>query len=141
MKKPDQFALCTRQKITIQTSRSPMEMNAWRFGDLAAHNRIRERDGKIVRRPVWGVTHLPTGMSFGYSFVNAVAAVTAMLEIARLKNSWAFIADEEGRELAPRIHRIACQYGILDMEPQAIKRIDGAERLNGYEEESPDGGV
>lgn len=130
---PDPFALCTREKITVMTVMRPMEVNAWRFGDLAAHNRIDLRDGKIIRRPVWGVTHLPTGMSFGYSFRNALIAVTAMMELARLKNTWAFITDEEGRALAPKINAICKRYGRFDAMPRG-RKVDIAERVNGYKE-------
>lgn len=99
----DLFDQCRRETFELSPAGSAV---GWRFGDLAAHGHGRR----------WTITHLPSGRSMRNAhcwFDSAEKAVAAMIEIAKLKNSWDFVevTHETLIELRDRIKDIADKHG------------------------------
>lgn len=69
---------CTRETITIGTTRGPEEVEAWRMGIFACHPGI----GRLHDR--WVITHLESGSNLSSRgvFLNEGDAAKAMEQIA-----------------------------------------------------------
>lgn len=102
-------ALCTPALVTIRGLLAERQVPALRFGDWAAH-----RGGAPGR---YVITLLPLGLCLPPQwcwFPSLRQAVAAMLEIARMKNSWAFVTQEDLTvELGERMRAICLHHGSL----------------------------
>lgn len=100
--------VCTPQRVTIRGLFGDQEIWAWRYGDWAAHSCI-DDPGRFV------LTLLPIGLCLPpdwCSFADIRRAVSAMIEIARLRNDWARILQIDFTpELKTRIEAIAKRHG------------------------------
>src|SRR3712207_6472716 len=92
-----------QERVQINTIYGRCEVDAWRLNGLAAHQDL------VGEKCV--VSHLPTGMSFGYQFDTLCAAVAAMLDIDELCNDWASLSPETLAHLAPKCASICIYYG------------------------------
>jgi hypothetical protein len=85
--------LLTQETIETVHRRAPKirKRAAHRFGDFAVH---RGEEADLLKGD-WTITHLPTGRALASEFRTFERAVDAMVEVARLRNDWAVISDED----------------------------------------------
>lgn len=133
--------VCTWGKIQVRgglfVSWQIVDVPAWRHREFAAHE-------QIGRAEVWGITIAPLGLGLPpewASFAEARQAVGAMVEIARLRNGWHLITqDDLTSDLIGRMkaickrHRAAVTKGMAAMTADADLDVSGLPftRLNGY---------
>lgn len=108
----------------------------WRYGDWAAHRQLADPT-------LWCITHLPLGLSLPLawaSFTCSGDATAAMIKVARLKNSWARVTQEDfTSQLREQICAICQQHraveGPVQWAQDADKTVLGVRtsaRMNGY---------
>ena len=85
------FDQCEHGTVRIAMSNGESwEVRAWHRNDIAAHKRLDMPEW-------WTITHLPSGIGFANLglFSESEKAVGALLEIARLRNSWRHVDYDE----------------------------------------------
>ena len=105
------MTLLTRQSIELRGVLSPViRVMAWRLGDWAVHE-MPDMPGR------WCLTLLPLGQCLPTdwaSFAKRSQAVAAMVEIARLKNGWHRVTqDDLTKEMKARLQEICRRRGAL----------------------------
>jgi hypothetical protein len=99
---------CEAREIEIRTGNRdlPRRVHAWCFGDFAIH---KWTDGNPSEG--WRLTHLPTGLLVAVGHWSRDEAIEAMIEVARLRNDWAVIKDEDLTDgLADQVSSICRNY-------------------------------
>lgn len=117
---------CRHEKITMRGPAGESVVEGYRYGDFAV----------IDYTPGWAIAHVPSGgalvgNSFGI-FRGPEMACRAMMEISKLKNTWAFIDMEELREFIPDIIKIIIEHrGDVPAPGDAVVK-EVQNDLNGY---------
>ena len=73
--------LVSFEPIQISGPFGPMTIQGFRYRELAVH-------GTLSDREFWTISHLPTGLSFGFRWTEARLAIGAMLALAELRSNW-----------------------------------------------------
>jgi len=124
------------KRITIRGLLKDAVVHAVCCGDWAVHRRLDDQD-------YFCITLLPLGLSLPYawaSFTTPEHAIAAMKSIARMKNSWAQITQQDlTKNLGDQLQAICLRFGAVEGPAQwsvpADKNIFGLpikERVNGY---------
>jgi hypothetical protein len=128
--------ICLPMTITVRGMLATSSVRAWRLGDWAAHQQISNPE-------LYALTLLPIGLSLPFvwaSFASLGAAVGAMRDIARLRNSWGVVTQADfTRSLRDQLMEICQRHGAIEGPIQMVADCDrgslgvlpGA-RLNGY---------
>lgn len=88
-----------------------LRVTAHRYLDFAAHKQF----GANLFNQKWAIVHLPSGLRAAKDFQSIELAAAAMVEIARLRNDWSCIEeDDAGRETAAKVREI-----IRRIDPRA----------------------
>jgi len=74
-------------------------VSAWRLGALAAHQTLGD-----PRK--WTVTHLPSGLHFGFFWTSRLRALAAMQKIAELTPDWPRLKPFEIEQHGTSVYRI-----------------------------------
>lgn len=129
------FCTIETVEIAVGNHRHPRveRVTAHRYLDFAIHRSI---TGDLFRER-WCITHLPTGLRCADGFSRIEAACEAMIEIARLRNDWSCITEDDvSRDLTLKVKEI-----ITKHDPRA-RLGDGRKgeafaikNLNGYAEQ------
>lgn len=123
------YPFCETKMVDVDTHEGVKQREAVVCGDLALTMHRSEEYYVIV--------HLPSGLSLGKAhcvFYKEDKGVDALMEIARLRNTWTFTDPAVWGELFEPIREIAQKHGgveqvVLIPSPNGYK-----EHLNGYEE-------
>jgi hypothetical protein len=111
------------------------ETEAACFGDWAAHQHLDVPD-------LWVLTLLPLGLNLPpdwCSFPSEAQAVDAMIEIARLRNSWSVVVQADfTRELKVQLMAIAEKHGAVEGPLGAAAQAD-TNRLGMKQRARPNG--
>jgi len=102
--------MLTQETIETIHKRPPLVRRrpAHRFGDFAVHR----GDSADLFNGDWRISHLPTGRVLADEFRTFERAVDAMIEVARLRNDWSIIGDQECTdELRDKCREIVRKYG------------------------------
>jgi len=97
------------------------QVQGFRLRELAVHPTL--SDSKW-----WTITHLPTGLSFGFRWPSAFGAVSAMEDVAQRRASWRCSAEDV--ELTPGIAETLIKaggqrYNIAPRSTMAQKKLNG----------------
>lgn len=99
---------CIGERIeTSSISRRTRKVQAYRYGLLAAHRSVNERQG-------WVITHLPTGHNMTNRtglFPSAEKAAAAMIEISTLRNDWLHLEADDLTTLGEPVREIGAKHG------------------------------
>lgn len=117
--------LLERRTIECQCSWGMEHKPAWIVGDFGIHQGFHGDDR-------WRITHLPSGWSFGYAFESAELAAEAAQEISSLRNTWAFITQDEIYAIGKTI--VAIQERLGGTQIRGVIRHSPVNNLNGYAE-------
>lgn len=121
---------------TVQIARrggTLSEVAAHRYQEFAVHRPLlHEPDMFRVR---WVITHLPTARQVACEFKSLDAAAEAAVEIAKLRNDWAIVSDQDlTPELKQQVSEIVNRLGglIRSRDDDQARRPE----FNGYQKES-----
>jgi len=113
--------MLTAETIEILGPLGSMKVEAFRLRELAVHRTLSDKAW-------WTITHLPTGLSFGFRWRGNVAAISAMEALAGLRPSWKCTAIDV--EETPGIYEVLTKAGgqRYQISPKSVNEP----RLNGY---------
>lgn len=116
-------SLIFRETIELNAPRRP-KVQAYRLGALAVHRTLGDSSK-------WTITHLPTGLHFGFYWGLSRLAIAAMTEAHSLTPNWPTIKAWEIEALGPQIYPIMLKHKgrRFSFIPRAIATKDG---FNGY---------
>lgn len=125
--------LTTLETIETNTIRGLMRVPAHRYQDFATHRMM--TDYPNLFRQYWTISHLPTGRACAGRFTSIELAADAMIEIARLRNDWAVMRDQDfTNDLRDKCDVIAKRYvGSVGSKPDNKGREP---TFNGYSPEA-----
>lgn len=130
------LSLLSQETVEIQRRKPPLvrRVPAHRYGDFAVHR----NESMDLFKQDWAITHLPTGRLLADNFRTFERAAAAMIDVARIRNDWAIVGDEECTdELRDRCREIVGRYGgYVGHRQDSLPRRPA---FNGYQSEhSPD---
>ncbi len=110
------------EPIQILGPFGPHTTQGYRLKELAVHPTLSDRAW-------WTITHLPTGLSFGFRWRGNVQAVEAMTKLFERRHSWKCSAEDI--ELTPGLAEVLIKAGGQRYRtmPRATMKQPG---LNGY---------
>jgi len=125
-----------RKTITVRGLLRDTLVAALVHGDWAVHRQVAVPD-------MFCITLLPVGLSLPLawaSFDNGSSAVAAMIDIARLRNSWSQVTQEDlTKKLEDQLRAICLKHGAVEGPSQFSQDCDKnsfglptKERVNGY---------
>ena len=114
--------LVSFEPIQISGPFGSMTVNGFRYRELAVH-------GTLSDQSYWTISHLPTGLSFGFRWARAEPAIDAMLVLCKLRPNWLCAARDIER--TPGIFELLTQHG--GQRYSTAPRVASAPGdLNGY---------
>lgn len=94
-------SLVTPELIELSAPGSP-RVSAWRLGALAVHQTL----GDPAK---WTITHLPSGLHFGFFWTSRLRAIAAMQKIAELTPDWPSLRPFEIEQHGASVYRVCLE--------------------------------
>lgn len=126
-----------RTRFTVRGLFGDSVALGWKCGDWVVHEQLADPT-------LWCITHLPLGLSLPLvwaSFTRSADAVAAMVEVARLRNSWARVTQEDfTSQLREQLVAICQKHHAVEGPVQFIQHaertvrgdFESNARFNGY---------
>ena len=114
-------SLVSYESIEIAGPFGPMRVKGYRYRELAVHHTLAERQ-------YWAISHLPSGLSFGFRWLLVDRAISAMIELYALRASWKCTPQDV--EATPGIYELLTKH--RGRRYKLSQRGNAQKGMNGY---------
>jgi hypothetical protein len=110
-----------RETVELNAPGRP-RVEAYRLRDLAVH---------LTGERHWTITHLPSGLNFGWYWTQAATATRVMIKMYDMTPSWGQLTPDDIERAGPAIYRLFVESGgrPLNMVPREMAEKGS---FNGY---------